>query len=167
MPRAGRGAVEIRRGLVGDQVAPPLEGPVRARLNQLDLAVEHDAAAADAILVPEWLDAQNALAAKHLAADHPKERAAVEQLIHPFRDHTGAMKAFPRLAGFLFLRVLFFDPVLQVLDGIATDAQLDEMQGHYSPVGSMVRILAPSATCAPTCAEISATTPSAGASSAC
>src|ERR1051325_7768975 len=105
MPRAGRGAVEVWRSLMGDQVAPALEGAVRARLHQLDLAVEHDAAAADAILVPERLDAQDALAAKHLAADHPEQRPAVEQLVDPLRDHAGAMEAFSRLAGSLFLRV--------------------------------------------------------------
>src|SRR5205807_5290782 len=65
---------------------------------------------------------------------------------------------------------LFLDPVLQVLDGIATDAELDEMQGHFYPsccVASIIMIFAFSATCAPTSAEISLTLPSSGASSAC
>src|ERR1041385_378378 len=106
MARARRSAVEVRRSLVGDQIAPALKGPVRAWLHQLDLAVEHDAAAADAVLVPERLNAQDALATKHLAADHPEQRTTVEQLIHPFRHHAGPVEALPRLAGSLFLGIL-------------------------------------------------------------
>src|ERR1041385_6320572 len=130
MARTRRSAVEVRRSLVGDQIAPALKGPVRAWLHQLDLAVEHDAAAADAVLVPERLDAEDALAAEYLAPDHPEQRAAIQQLIHALRDHAGAVEALPRLAGFLFLGQLLLDPVLEVLNGIAADAQLDEMQGH-------------------------------------
>src|SRR3954464_12768842 len=167
MARAGRRAVEIKRCVVARKVAPALEGPIRAWLHELDLAIENDAAAADAVLVGERLDAQNALAAEHPASDHPKERAPLEQPLPPLRNHAGPMKAFPRLARFLFPGELLLDPVLQVLNGVATDAKFDEMQGHYSPFGSIVRILAPSATCAPTCVETSLTIPSAGASSAC
>src|SRR3954470_22557809 len=108
---------------MGDQIAPALESPIGARLDQLDLAVEHNAAAADAVLVPERLDAQNAFAAKQFAPDHPIERAAIEQFIDPFRHHAGTMEALSRLAGFLFLCVLLLDPVLEILDGIATDAK--------------------------------------------
>src|SRR5256885_16434371 len=111
---------------MGDQIAPALESPIGARLDQLDLPVQHNAAAADPVLVPERLDAQNAFATKQLAPNHPEKRPAVEQLIDPFRDHAGAMEALSRLAGSVFFGKLVLGPVLQVIGRIATDAQLDE-----------------------------------------
>src|ERR1044072_7826252 len=130
MARAGGGAGGGGRRLLGEEITPALKSAARARLDQLHLAVEDDAATADAVLVGERLDAEDALAAEPLAPDPPEQRAAVEQLIHPFRDHAGAVEAFSRLAGLLLLRGLLLDPVLEVLDGIAADAELDEMQGH-------------------------------------
>jgi hypothetical protein len=40
------------------------------------------------------------------------------------------MHVFARKAAPLARRELLADPVLEVLDGVATDAKLDEMKGH-------------------------------------
>jgi len=81
----------------------------------------------------ERADLEDTLAAHHLAADDPIERAAVGQLIGAFRHHAGAVEALRLLAILFLLAELLLDPVLQILDRVAADAEFDEMQGHEAP----------------------------------
>ena len=75
-----------------------------------------------------WM-ARIAFPAKNLAADHPKQRAAIEDLLGPLRYHPGGVIALALARSQLtFGLELLRDPVLQILDGIAADAKLDQVQ---------------------------------------
>ena len=124
----GSGTVQIGWRVGGRKVAPALEGAVRPRLHQLHLAIEHDAAAPDAVLVPERLDAEDALPAQHLTLDHPEQGPAVDELVDALGHHAGAVETLALLARLLAFRTLLLDPVLQVLNGIAADGELDEIE---------------------------------------
>jgi len=135
------GAVEVTRGVARDEIAPPLERAVRPRLDRHGLAIKHDVAAADALFVDEWADVEDPLPAHDLSANHPIERAAVEDLGRALRRHAGGMvtlaPARAGLPGGLAARLeLFVDPVLKVADGIAADAKFDEMQHLATPGAS-------------------------------
>ena len=80
---AGRGARQIARRFFRLKITPALECRAWSRLNQHDFAVEHDAAAADAVFVGERADVEDSLAASDLAADHPIERPAVCEFRRP------------------------------------------------------------------------------------
>src|SRR5262245_63383183 len=67
--RAGRGALEVARRIGHREVAPALEGAVRPRLDQHELAVEHEAAAPDAVAVDEGTHGQDLFQAHDGAAD--------------------------------------------------------------------------------------------------
>src|SRR5262245_45208561 len=66
-----RGAVKIARRIIRGEVAPALECTVGARLDRHRLTIKHDVAAADAVIVEEWADVEDPLAAHDLAANHP------------------------------------------------------------------------------------------------
>src|ERR1019366_1052735 len=158
--------------VIGVPTVREQDGLARARLDQHQFAVEHHAAAADAVFVGERADVEDALAAADLAADHPKKRAAVGQLIGALGHHAGGVDVLEFLPAPLLLFEFFFDPVFQVGDRVAADAQLDEMKRHcgipnYSFTGSITITLASSATCASATTAISATVPSIGAVKVC
>ena len=87
-------------------------------------------ATAHSLLVDEWANVEDALAAHDLTADHPIERAAVAQLVRAFGRHARAMHVLARESAFPALLKLLPDPILEILDGVAADAKLDEMQSH-------------------------------------
>src|SRR5476651_1594086 len=64
-------------------------GRARARFDQHAFAVEHHAAAADAVFVGKRADVEDALAAGDLAADHPIKRAAIGQFLGTLGHHAG------------------------------------------------------------------------------
>ena len=74
--------------------------------------------------------AEDALAAEDLAPDHPVERAAVEEFVGALRHHAGGVDVLGLLAALFLLLQPLLDPVLEVLDRVAADAELDEMQWH-------------------------------------
>src|SRR5262249_31913664 len=84
----------------------------------------------DAFLVDERTHVEQALPAGNLAADHPVERAAVDQLIGALGHHAGAMHVLAGKAALLAVLEPLADPLLEVLDRVATDAKLDEIEGH-------------------------------------
>src|ERR1700731_3396706 len=128
--RAGRRFVEIARRVLHVEVAPALKGTERARRHQHDLGIEHDAAAADAVLVAKRPDGADALAAHDLAADHPIERAAVGELIGTLGHHAGAVDVLGLFAALALVLELLLDPVLEILDRVGADAELDEIESH-------------------------------------
>src|SRR3954470_13502849 len=73
VPGAGRGAVEVTRDVVVPEIAPALERAPGSRLDQNELRLQHQMAAADSALVHEWPHVEQPLPAHHLAADHPIE----------------------------------------------------------------------------------------------
>src|ERR1043166_8586013 len=172
---AGRGAVEVLGRVLDGEIAPALERAVQPRLREHQLAVEHQAAAADAVLVDERQHGDDALAAQDLAADHPIERAARAQLVGALRHHARGVDVLGWLPALLLLGELLADPVAQVFDRVAADAELDEMQGHVWGYRSLVihsaaaitMTFAPSAIWLPGTAAISATVPAIGAVNAC
>ncbi len=103
------------------------------------------------LLVAERPDREDALPAGDLAADHPIQRAAVDQLVRALRHHARAVDVLGLFAALSFLLELLPDPVFEVANGIGADAELDEMKGHAgtlaSPPRSITIICAPSTTC--------------------
>src|SRR5262245_57916684 len=122
--------VEVAGSVLGCEIAPALERAPRARLDQDKLWLQHQVAAADPFLVDEWAHVDNALAAHDLTADHPIERAAVAQFVGALGHHTRPVHVLAREAAFPALLELLANPILEVLDGVATNAKLDEMKGH-------------------------------------
>src|SRR5262245_47085147 len=89
-------------------------------------------ALANAALVDIGAHRDESLPAGYLAADHPVERAAVDQLVGALGDHAGTMQVLGLFtAG---APALLADPVLQILDRVTTHAELDEMQCHCGSV---------------------------------
>src|SRR5262245_58780507 len=130
VPRARRGAVEIARSILVREVAPALECAPRPRLDQDELRLQHQIAAADPALVDERAHVEEPLPAHYLAADHPVERAALAQLVGALGHHARAMQMLARQLTLPALRELLANPVLEVLDRVAADAELDEVKGH-------------------------------------
>ena len=100
------------------------------------------------------------------------ERAAIEEFVDALGHHAGAVEcARPARPSSSSLSAAALDPVLQVLDGIEPTQSLSRCRGIHitsSFAASIVRILAPSATCAPTSArDLAPQTAVGGASSAC
>src|ERR1700704_172887 len=83
----GRGSVEVTRDVLVPEIAPALERAPGSRLDQNELRLQHQMAAADAALVHERPHLPAPLATQHLAADHPVERAPVAQLVGAFGHH--------------------------------------------------------------------------------
>src|SRR5580704_9541458 len=137
--RARRCFIEVARGVLHVEVAPTLKSTERARRYQHDFGIEHDAAAADAVLVAKRPDVADALAAHDLAADHPIERAAVSELVCTLGHHAGAVDVLGLFAAFALVLELLLDPVLEVLDRVGADAELDEIESHYSTLSLLGR----------------------------
>src|SRR5580692_7623641 len=114
--RARRRFVEVARGVLHVEVAPALKGTERARRHQDDFGIEHDAAAADAVLIAKRPDGADALAAHDLAADHPIKRAAVGQFVGALGHHAGAMDMLGLFTAFTLVLELLLDPVLEITD---------------------------------------------------
>src|SRR5215472_3057946 len=127
---ARRGEVEVAWSIVLREIAPALERPIRPRLDQDELGLEHQMAAADALLVDEWAHIEEPLPAHDLAADHPIERAAVAQLLGALGHHARPVHVLAREPTLPALLELLADPVLEIFDRVAADAKLDEMKGH-------------------------------------
>ena len=131
-------AIEVARGVVRGEVAPPLKRPEGPRLDRDGLAIKHDVAAADALFVDERPDIEDPLPAHDLSAYHPVKRAAADDFGRTLRHHAGRMIALAQmgarlaragLSGALAAALeLFLDPVLKVADGVAADAKFNEMQ---------------------------------------
>src|SRR5262249_15277888 len=101
VPEAGRGAIEIARRVLRLEIAPALERPERSRLDQHELGLEHQVAAADPLLVDERAYVQEPLSAQDLAANDPIERAAVGELLGALGHHPGAVHVLAREAALL------------------------------------------------------------------
>jgi hypothetical protein len=127
---ARRDTVEVARRVLGRKITPALERAPRARLDQHELRLQHEMAAADPLLIDERPHVADALAAHDLTADHPVERAPVAQLVGALGRHARPVHVLARKAASPARLELLADPVLEVLDGVATDAKLDEMEGH-------------------------------------
>src|SRR5215510_9554813 len=89
-------------------------------------------ALADTALVDIGTHRDEPLPAGHLAADHPVERAAVDEFLGALGDHAGAMQVLGLLAA--GAPALLADPSLQILDRVTAHAELDEMQRHCGSV---------------------------------
>src|SRR6185437_8959449 len=107
------GAGEIARRLLVLEIAPALERGARPRLDQLHLAIQHDLAAADAVLAGDRADIENFLAAGDLALDYPIERAAIGEFLGTLGQHAGRMDALRLLPALLSLLQLELDPFLE------------------------------------------------------
>src|SRR5262245_13065335 len=125
-----RRAVEVARGVFDREIAPALERPIRPRLDQDELRLEHQMAAADPFLVDERPHIDEPLPAHDLAADHPVERAAVAQLVGALGHHARPVHVLEREPALPALLELLADPILEVSDRVTADAKLDEMKGH-------------------------------------
>ena len=97
-----------------------LRQPIEQGLREMTLA--------DPFAVDKGPHGQQPLPAHHLAADHPIERAAVGEFGRALWHHAGGVDVLAGLAA--GAAALLPDPILEVLDRVAADAELDEMKGH-------------------------------------
>jgi len=128
MSGARRGTVEISRAILVGQIAPALECPPRSRLDQNYFWVEYQMAPSHTRPIHQGTHVQKPLPAQHVAANYPKERPVMAQLIRALRHHARFVDVLAGLALTPPLLELAGDPLLQLLDGVATDAQLYEMK---------------------------------------
>ena len=112
------------------EVTPALEGPVRPRADRHDPRIEDEMATADPLPVNEGSHGEEALAAGELAANHPIERAAFHEFGMALGRHAGGVDVLVGLGGARQAATLLDDPVLEVLDRVAADAQLEKMEAH-------------------------------------
>lgn len=80
---------QVGRCVLGREVAPALERAAQSADSGDDLIVEHDTAAADAVISDLLVKADDALAGGNLAFDDPIDRAAIQDFIHSFGPHAG------------------------------------------------------------------------------
>ena len=101
--RAARDPVEIGRRVLVLEIAPALERAIGPRPHRHAFRIEHQPAAADAVLVDERANIEDALAAKDFAADHPIDRAAAEDFLGALGHHAGGVEALGLLDAALLL----------------------------------------------------------------
>ena len=82
------------------------------------------------VLIAERANTEKPLPRLHVAADHPVERAAVEQLLRPLRNHPRRMAVLGLSAGAFKLPDPLANPVVEILDRIAADAEFYEVERH-------------------------------------
>ena len=80
-------------------------------------------ATADALVVGERADFKQPLSALNIALDHPIERAAVDQLFAARRHHARGVEMFLRLASAATFLKAEGDPLFEVFDAVAADAE--------------------------------------------
>src|SRR5215203_7305717 len=124
------GAAEVARGVLGVEVAPALERPARPRLDGDHHRLYDEAAAPDAVAVGERPDRGEPLPAGDLALDHPVEGAAVDDRVEALRHHAGGVGLLVGTAEAPVVGAVLLDPILEVADRIAADAELQEVEGH-------------------------------------
>src|SRR5205814_267482 len=97
LAKASPGIAEVARSLFCFQIAPTLKCAPWLPLGRDRLRLEHQPAALDALLVAERPNVEDALPDLHVAADHPVERAAIDQLLRSLGCHPGdvAMQGLP------------------------------------------------------------------------
>jgi hypothetical protein len=130
VPGARRGAVKVTRDVFVPEIAPALERPPGSGLDQNELRLQHQMAAADPAPVHERSHVEEPLPTHHLPADHPIERAAVAQLVGALGDHPRPVHVLAREPALFAILQFLADPVLELFDRVTTDAKLDEMKGH-------------------------------------
>jgi hypothetical protein len=127
---AGAGVAEIARRILRLQIPPALKGAPRLPFGRHRFRIEHKPAAPDAVLVAERPHVEQFLPHLHVAADDPVERAAAQNFLHPLRDHARGVKMLRLSAGAAGGAQALLDPVLEILDGIAADAEFQDVEGH-------------------------------------
>src|SRR5215208_3736108 len=123
------GAAEVARGVLGVEVAPALERPARPRLDRDHHRLDDEASAPDAVAVGERPDRGEPLPAGNLALDHPVERAAVDDRVEALRHHAGGVGLLVGTAEPSVMGAVLLNPILEVADRIAADAELQQMEG--------------------------------------
>jgi hypothetical protein len=129
-PGSGCDPIEIARAIFAREVSPALKRPPRSGLDKNEPGLEHKMASAHPGFVDERPYINQALPAHHFAADHPIQRAAVTQLVGTLGHHAGSVHVLARQSAFRALLEPLRDPMLQVLDRVAADAKLDEVESQ-------------------------------------
>src|SRR5260370_3815641 len=127
---SGGHPVEITRATFGCKISPALKRPPGPGLDDKELLLEHQMAAADTSLVHERARIDEPLPAQDLAADHPIERAAVTELICALGHHARAVHVLARQSAFRALLKPLANPMLQSLDRLAPTANLNKITTH-------------------------------------
>ena len=136
-PGSGCDPVEIARAVFAGEISPALKRPRGPGLDENEPGLEHKMAPAHPGLVDEGPYINQALPAHHFAADHPIQRAAVAQLIGTLGHHAGSVHVLARQSAFCALLEPLRDPMLQVLDRVAADTKLDEVESQrFLPIGA-------------------------------
>src|SRR5205085_1856855 len=91
--RAAPDTVEVGWRILWVEIAPTLERAIGPGPHRHAFRIEHQFAAADAVLVDERADIEDALAAQDFALDHPVDRAAVGDFLGALGHHARGVKA--------------------------------------------------------------------------
>src|SRR5690606_15242771 len=120
----GKAEKAIWRRVFRFEIAPTLERLPRHDLRRDDLPVELDEAVRPSLLVDVAGDAEDTLPGADLAADHPEEGAAGEQLLP-------SLRRVPRMDEKALLGPPALGPArLELLEIVDADAELDELERH-------------------------------------
>lgn len=126
----GAGGGHIGGRVRGGQVAPALEGAFGRRGHGDQWLLEHDGAAADAVMTDDLIKARDFLAALDETFDHPKDRPAVEDFGPAFGPHASDMAI--HTIGPLGARIAL--PSRETLDVFGANAEFDEMHRFFHRV---------------------------------
>ena len=104
-------------------------------------------AARNALLVDERPNVDQPLAHRDIPLDHPIERPAVENIVAALGHHARRVLELGLLPALLERRQTLLLPIAQILDGIAADAEFDQMKcQRRDPYSSNLTMIAPSLT---------------------
>ncbi|CAH2404706.1 hypothetical protein MES5069_440084 [Mesorhizobium escarrei] len=127
---------EIGRCVRRFQIPPALKGAARLPFSAHDRGIEHQVTAADTLVIGERTDFGDQLAALHIALDHPVEGTAIGDLGAARRHHAGGVVVLDRFTGAPPFVEAEGDPLFQIFDAVAANAELYEIEGHglrFSP----------------------------------
>src|SRR5690606_18471873 len=96
------------------------------------LRVKENEATGSAVRLLSFAEAGDSLAHLNDALDDPVERSSIQQFGLPLRHHARAVKEARLLPRSLLRREPPLLPLGQLLDAVDTDAQLDDVHGHWA-----------------------------------
>lgn len=95
-------------------------------------------AATDSLIVGETPDIEEYLSGLNVALDHPIKRSAVEKIVSSPRDHARVVEMLGIQTLLAPSRELALDPFLEIVDRIATNTELDEIERHRPSLNEII-----------------------------
>lgn len=129
-----RSAVEVAWDVFGFEIAPALKRPPRPRVHQHEFRLKHQLTTSDTGFVDVRAHVDKRLPAHHSPSDHPIKRAAISKFIGALGHHARSVHMLALKAALPAFALFLADPILEILDRVATDTELDKMKSHNGDV---------------------------------